>query len=111
MAGNSSPSGGALYPSSIPISAKTGEGIGDMHEAVYRYVRGQQVKVELEVSNTNGKLLAFLESQCRIENRDFVDDKVRMTATVGKNFLRDLAKNEDVAILSSQSASEDPDLP
>jgi GTP-binding protein HflX len=97
----------ALYPNAIPISARTGEGIGKMHEAVYHYVRGQQLEVELEVSSGNGKLLAFLESQCRIENRDFVDDKVRLRAVVGRNFLKDLSQNEDVTILPSQSASDE----
>lgn len=95
----------ALHPTAVPISARTGEGIANMHEAVYKYVRGQQVEVEIEVSSGNGKLLAFLESQCRIENREFIDDKVRMTVVVGKNFLKDLSNNEDVTILSRHTAA------
>ena len=90
----------AFYPSAVPISARTGEGMAQLHEAVHNYVRGQQVEVEIEVHAGNGKLLAFLQSQCRIENQEFIDDKVRMTVVVGKNFLRDLGDNDDVTIIS-----------
>jgi len=90
----------ALHPNAIPISAKTGEGMAAMHDAVYRYVRGQQVEVEVETDLTNGKLLAFLESQCRIEDRQFIDGKARLKMIVGRNFLKDLQGNPDLDIVS-----------
>lgn len=90
----------ALYPNAIPISAKTGEGMAAMHDAVYRYVRGQQVEVEVEIELSNGKLLSFLESQCRIEDRQFLDGKARLRVIVGRNFLKDLQANPDVTVAS-----------
>jgi GTP-binding protein HflX len=83
----------------IPVSARTGQGVADLHDAVVNYVRGQQIEVELEIASTNGKLLAFLESRCRIEDRQFEDNKVRLKAIVGRNFMKDLLANEDITIL------------
>ena len=103
----------ALHPDAIPISAKTGEGHrpactrpSTATSAASRW------RSSWKISATNGKLLAFLESQCRIEKRDFEDDKVRLKAVVGRNFLRDLAANEEITILSSHALPwKRPNLP
>lgn len=94
----------ALYPDAIPISAKTGGGLGDLHERVFAYLRGHQMEVELEVSLTNGKLMAFLEAQCRIEDRQYLDEIVKLRMIVGRNFLRELEANPDVRIVAIHPA-------
>ena len=94
-----------LYPNAVPISAKTGAGSAELHDAIYRYFRGQQLQVELEVDLTNGKLLSFLEAQCRVEDREYIDNKVRITAIVGRHFLKDLQANDQVTVLSSKPAT------
>src|SRR5690606_991134 len=65
-----------LHPDAIPISARTGRGLGELHEAVYRVLRGQQVEVTLEAELTNGKLLAFLESHTRVSEREVIDGRM-----------------------------------
>lgn len=100
-----------LYPGAIPISARTGAGLSELHEAVYRHVRGQQVEVTLEADLTNGKLMAFLESHTRIHDREFVGDdgRVRIKAIMGKQTLADLSRNEQVEIIST--SAPDMDIP
>ncbi len=96
----------ALMPGSIPISAKTGEGLDQLHEAVYKFVRGQQVDVTLEADVTNGKLIAFLEGHTRIHDRQFLDnDRVQMKSIMGRQTLADLARNGEIDIKTVDSAS------
>jgi GTP-binding protein HflX len=89
-----------LHDGAIPISAKTGRGIHELNQAVFHYIRGQQVNVILEADVTNGRLLAFLESHTRIEQRNFIDDRVEIRAMMGKQTLADLARNGQVEIKS-----------
>jgi GTPase len=87
-----------LHPDAIPVSAKTGKGLDRLTEAVYNYVRGQQVEVVLEADVANGKLLSFLESHSRIQDRDFTDGRVTLRAIMGKQTLSDLSRNDQVEI-------------
>jgi GTP-binding protein HflX len=87
-----------LHPDAIPISARTGKGIDRLHEAVYRHVRGQQVEVTLEADVGEGRLLSFLESHARIQDRQFTDSRVTIRAIMGRKMLADLARNHQVQI-------------
>ena len=87
-----------LNPDAIPISAKSGAGLEKLTEAVYQYLRGQQVDVTLEADVTNGRLIAFIESHTRIHDRQFTDGRVQMKAVMGKKTLADLARNEQVDV-------------
>jgi GTP-binding protein HflX len=100
-----------LHHDAIPISAKTGAGLNELQEAVYRAVRGQQVDVTMEADVTNGRLLAFIESHSRVHDRQFTDGRVRMLATMGKQTLADLSRNEQVEIVSVNAAAVEPSAP
>jgi GTP-binding protein HflX len=90
-----------LHPDAIAISARTGKGIADLHEAVYSIVRGQQVNVLLEADVTNGRLLAFIESNTRVMGREVVDgSRIQIRAVMGKKTLADLARNDQVEVVS-----------
>jgi GTP-binding protein HflX len=88
----------ALHAGAIPISAKTGQGLDKLHEAVFAAVRGQQVDVTLEADVTNGRLLSFIESHSRIHDRQFTDGRVQLKAVMGKRTLADLSRNEQVEV-------------
>ena len=66
-------------------------------------IRGQQVNVVLEADVTNGRLLSFIESHTRIDERRFFDDRVEIKAIMGKQTLADLARNGQVEIKSVAS--------
>src|SRR2546421_301518 len=87
-----------LHPQSVPISAKTGKGIEHLVAAVFDHVRGQQVEVELEADLANGRLLAFLESHTRVQERQYEDGRVTMKAIMGKSTLAELSRNGQVEI-------------
>jgi GTP-binding protein HflX len=95
-----------LNPDSLAISAKTGMGIDHLLNAVFGFVRGQQLDVTLQADTTNGKLLAFLESHTKIHDRSFDDDsgKVLIKAIMGKQTLADLSRNDQLEIIATGPA-------
>lgn len=96
-----------MHQGAIPISAKTGMGLPELLEAVYKFVRGQQVEATLECDVTNGRLISFLESNTRITHRDFRGERVEFVTIMGRNTLADLAKNGQVEVKSVDSARLD----
>jgi GTP-binding protein HflX len=92
-----------LNPDAIPVSAKSGAGLDKLAEAVYQFVRGQQVDVTLEADVTNGRLIAFIESHTRIHDRQFLDGRIRLKAIMGKRTLADLSRNDQVAVMAVDS--------
>ena len=96
-----------LYPGSIPISAKAGLGLDELNEAVYQFVRGQQVDVLLEADVSNGKLISFIESHSRVHARDFLDGRVQIQAIMGKQTLADLSRNDQVEVKKVVAADHD----
>ncbi|HEY1684834.1 MAG TPA: GTPase HflX [Tepidisphaeraceae bacterium] len=88
----------ALYPDAIPISAKSGRGLGELGAAVAQFISTQYVEAVLEADSGNGRLLAFLEAHCRIHQRDFFDSRVRLQASVPRRTLAELARNEQITI-------------
>ena len=95
-----------LHPEAVAISARTGEGLGELHERVYQFVRGQQVDVTIEADVTNGRLLSFIESHTRVVQRDTEGDRIRVIATMGKQTLADLSRNEQAQIIHVEPAGE-----
>ncbi len=87
-----------LYPEAIPLSAKSGQGIEDLCEAVEKQVRAQHVEATLEVDAGKGKLLAFIETHASVISRDFIDGGVVIRATMSKQTLAELSRNEQVEI-------------
>lgn len=89
----------ALYPGAIPISAKDGQGLARLQEAVYQHLAGYQVMATFEADVTNGRLIAFLESHTRVQTREYIDNRIRLTAIVGKQAMAELSRNPDLEII------------
>jgi GTP-binding protein HflX len=88
-----------LHPAAIPISARHGTGMGELTEAVFKAVRGQQVEATLGVDETNGKVLAFIESHAHVHGREYNEGRVVIKAIMGKRTLAELARNEGVEVV------------
>ena len=86
----------ALIGNSIPISAKTGLGLAELNEAVYKHVLGSQVEVLLEMDDTDGRTISYVESHTRVQERDFVDGKARMKVIMGRKSLEELVRASGV---------------
>jgi GTPase len=92
-----------LHTDAIPISARTGEGLDRLAEAVYNHVRGQQVDVTLEADAGNGRLISFIESHARVHDRHYHDSRIQIKAIMGKQTLADLARNDQVEVKAVES--------
>jgi GTP-binding protein HflX len=108
------PEGGEQWPvwktlnnQAIPISARGGAGMVELHEAVIRHMRGEEVEVELEAAMSNGRLISFIEHHSRVESREFQDGRIRMTAVMGKRLLADLSRNDQVEVKKVREGLED----
>lgn len=88
-----------LYPQAIAISAKTGAGLKEVHQAVLRFVRGQQVDVRLECDVTQGKLIQFLRTHGKVHNERIDHQTLILEMTVGKQLLEQLRRNEQLRVL------------
>jgi GTPase len=86
------------HDGSIPISAKTGQGIDKLLDAVFNIVRGQQVEVEIETDTTNGKLISYIEQHSQVHDRQFTDGRAVFKALMGKKTLTDLSRNKQVEV-------------
>jgi GTPase len=94
-----------LHPHAIAISAKTGSGLGDVQEAVLKFVRGQQVDVTLECDITNGKLIQFIRTHSRVHEEHVTDEHMIFHVTVGKQMLKQLGQNEQLRITTPVEAA------
>jgi GTP-binding protein HflX len=94
-----------LHPHAIAISAKTGAGLGDVQEAVLRFVRGQQVDVTLTCDVTHGKLIQFIRTHSRVHEEHVTDEHMTFHVTVGKQMLKQLEQNEQLRITTPAAAA------
>ncbi|HRK32211.1 MAG TPA: GTPase HflX [Tepidisphaeraceae bacterium] len=88
-----------LHTDSIPISARSGQGLEKLNERVYQFVKGHQVDATLEVDVTNGRLISFIESNMRVHERTFLNGTARFDVTVGRQSLEDLKRNDGITIV------------
>jgi len=89
-----------MHSEAIPICARSGAGLDKLAGCVEVAGRGQQVEVVLEMEWSNGKLISFIEAHAKISQRQFDDGRARITAVMRKKNLADLARNQQVAIVS-----------
>jgi len=72
------------YPHAIPVSAKTKKGLAPLSETVGEALSREFLDVEVDVAHHDGKLLAHLSANGKVESRDFQDShvtvRVRMPA-------------------------------
>jgi GTP-binding protein HflX len=97
-----------LHPAAIPISARGGTGLGEVHEAVTRHMRGGLVEVTLVAAMSNGKLISFIERNSQVLQREFDDGRVQMTAEMPRQVLADLSRNEQVEVVSVKELAQKP---
>ena len=60
------------YPSAIPLSARTGEGIEELHRAVSDALSHSFVDLDVEASVADGKLLAYLSAHGEVLERQYI---------------------------------------
>ncbi len=74
-----------LYPEAVCVSAKSGYGLNNLHEAVLEKYKGGIVTVKVTTSLANGKIQSFLRAYSTILNEKYTSTNVIIKAQMGKN--------------------------
>jgi len=80
------------HPEAIAISARTGEGIDRLTSLVAERLTRKLIDVDVEIPQSEGKLLAELSTWSIPVKREYVDSRVRMTLRVPSRALYKLEK-------------------
>jgi GTP-binding protein HflX len=64
------------YPNAVPISALTGEGLGQLAQVVSDALTRTFRDVEIETDVGNGRLMAYLAAHGEVVSRHYVDNRV-----------------------------------
>jgi GTP-binding protein HflX len=86
----------ARYPHAVPISAATGDGLGQLSHAVSEALSRSFADLDIDASASNGKLLAYLSAHGEVLEKTYTeDDRVIIHARLPQRHLGGL-RQEDV---------------
>ena len=99
----------ARYPQAISVSARSGEGLERLAEAVANRLSDGYLDVAIDTHAGNGKLLAFLERHAEIYDRQYTDSRVRLECRVPRQFAGNIEDGDTtVTPLNGADANDDP---
>jgi GTP-binding protein HflX len=75
------------HPRSVAVSAATGKGLEDLHEAVMEALSADFADAEIETNAGNGRLLAYLGAHAEIYRQQYVDNRVRIRCALPRHLL------------------------
>ena len=91
------------YPNAIPISAVTGNGLDSLATAVSDALSRSFRDAHIEMSVTNGKLMAYLAAHGQILSRQYADERVIVHCRLAEKYLGKVYGDE-VVIRDQQQA-------
>lgn len=80
-------------PQAVCISAKTGQGLPQLIEAVRERVAGSAKQATVRLQMADGRAIAFLEKHAEVLDRRYIDHAVEMDVVVGHRILNRLQTN------------------
>ena len=86
------------YPHAVLISAATGEGLPRLASAVSEAMSKDFLDLEIQLSASNGKTLAFLAQYGEVLSRTYVEDRTVVHCRLPQKYLGPLRGQEDVQI-------------
>ena len=75
------------YPNAIPVSAKTGDGIESLSRAVSDALSRTFRDVDITMSVSNGKLMAFVAAHADVRSKQFDEDKMVIHCRMPQKYL------------------------
>jgi GTP-binding protein HflX len=79
-------------PDALCVSAKTGMGLGALHDAVMDRYQGGMVRVVVVSPMSRGKVQSFLRANAEIIHEEYMESSVKIEARIGKNQIADLKR-------------------
>jgi GTP-binding protein HflX len=82
------------YPSAVPISARTGEGLSRLAGAVSDALTQHFLDVDVDLDVANGRLLAYLAKHGEILSRTYAEDRVSVHCRMPRKYLAPIPADE-----------------
>ena len=79
-----------LEPSAIFVSARTGEGVDELHERIAQLLPAPELEVTLLVPYDRGEVISKLHLSGRVKSTEYVEEGTRVTAMVHPRHLGDI---------------------
>ena len=96
------------YPSAIPISARTGLGLGRLAGAVSDALSRSFLDVDVETGVENGRLLAYLAAHGEVLSKQYHDARVTVHCRMPQRFLGRISRQEAQIRPRSHHRPDDP---
>ncbi|MEZ6193461.1 MAG: GTPase HflX [Phycisphaerales bacterium] len=96
------------HPGSLPISAKTHEGLSTVIEAVRGEARGGTLDLDLQLSSADGKAIHFLENRANVLERNYEGSKVTLSVRIGRRQLDQLYAMGSSAVIVGEVEDDKP---
>lgn len=87
----------AHHPRAVAVSAKTGQGLDLLCDAVIEMLSADFVRVTIDVAAANGRVLAYLAAHAEIYRQEFHDNRIRMIGAMPRHLVRHI-QEPDVMI-------------
>jgi GTPase len=75
------------HPKAVKVSAATGEGLGDLRDAVIAALSAEFVDAEVTAAAANGKVLAYLGAHAEIYRQTYDGDRVVLRCFIPKHLV------------------------
>jgi len=81
-----------ILPEAVCISAKTGQGLENLIQAVLAQYKGSELLLRINVKQSNGRVVSYLRAYGHILNEHFLNGHIVIEAKLGQNQLGPLKK-------------------
>lgn len=71
-----------LYPDALLISAKTGNGMNELVDAIKGHVFNDFLKVEMLIPYADGNIVSYLNEKANILNQEYIETGTKMTVEI-----------------------------
>ncbi len=92
------------YPNAVEISAKTGNGLSQFAQRVSRAMSRDFLDVEIDMSVSNGRLLAYLAKYGEVLSKTYSEDRTIVHCRIAQRHLGPLRESDDVHIRAYEPA-------
>ena len=94
------------HPDAFPISARGGTGIDALRDLVLRHMLGGVRRFDIGLALREGRAIDFLEKRAEVVDRQYHDDRVVLTARIGRRHLEKLLAQGATFTLDGRPARE-----
>lgn len=94
------------YPGAVEVSAKTGDGVDRLAEAVSQALSEHFEEVDIETSAANGRLLAYLSRYAEVLSRTFNENRVSVHCRIPREHLGRISRAD--AVIVPRTSEEPP---